>query len=47
MTKEERQIVKEKVTEAKEKSQQSTNWVFKIRGPPWNLREVKFRKSEM
>ena len=42
MTNEERALVKDKVEEAKEKTKK--NWVYKIRGPYWNLREIRVRK---
>ena len=45
MTVEERSIVKEKVVEARTKTQQSKNWVYKVRGPYWNLREIRVRKE--
>ena len=45
MTQEEREVVRKKVNEAREKSEQSTNWTFKIRGPPWALREIRIRKT--
>ena len=44
MTNEERALVKDKVEEAKEKTKNSKNWVYKIRGPYWNLREIRVRK---
>ena len=45
MSKDEREIVRKMVNEAKDKTKQSTNWIFKIRGPPWNLREIKIKKT--
>ena len=44
MTIEERNTLREQVKVAREKTQKSTNWVFKIRGPPWNMREVRIKK---
>ena len=35
-TKEERNIVREMVADAKQKTQDSPNLVYKVRGPPWN-----------
>ena len=44
MTKEERQTRKNLVEDAKKQTQNSPNWDFKVRGPPW-LPEIKrFRK---
>ena len=45
MTNDERAMVKEKVEEAKEKTKQSKNWIYKIRGPYWNLKEIKIQKE--
>ena len=45
MTNDERAIVKEKVEEAKEKTKQSKNWIYKVRGPYWNLKEMRVRKE--
>ena len=45
MTNDERAMVKEKVEEAKEKTKQSKNWIYKVRGPYWNLKEIRVRKE--
>lgn len=45
MTEEERALVKDKVDQAKEKSKNSKNWVYKVRGPYWNLREIRVKKD--
>ena len=45
MTNDEWAMVKEKVEEAKEKTKQSKNWIYKIRGPYWNLKEIKIQKE--
>ena len=44
-TLEERKILKDRVAEAKTKLSSSTAWMFKVYGPPWDLREIKIRKS--
>ena len=46
MTSDERALVREKVEEAKEKTRQSKNWIYKVRGPFWNLREIRIRKED-
>ena len=44
---EERAAIKQKVDEAKKKTgEESKNWVFRVRGPPWNLTVIKTRKQE-
>lgn len=47
MTIEERKIRKEKVIEAKnleEKESENGKWIFRVRGPPWDLKILKLRK---
>ncbi|KAI4825819.1 hypothetical protein KUCAC02_021485 [Chaenocephalus aceratus] len=46
--KEDRELIRNKVEEAKAKTaaEESKNSVFRVRGPPWNLRLVKLRKQE-
>ncbi|KAI4823548.1 hypothetical protein KUCAC02_012129 [Chaenocephalus aceratus] len=46
--KEDRELIRNKVEEAKAKTaaDESKNYVFRVRGPPWNLRLVKLRKQE-
>jgi hypothetical protein len=45
-SKEEREIVRKKVDEAKQLSEEDLNYVYKVRGPPWDLRMKKFPKKE-
>ena len=45
MTQTERKFVKDRVDEAKEKSSKNPNWVYKMRGPPWNLQEKRYAKQ--
>ena len=44
-TKDEREAIKSKVAEAKEKSEKDLKYTYKVRGPPWNLRLKKFEKK--
>ena len=44
-TKDEREAIKFKVAEAKEKSEKDLKYTYKVRGPPWNLRLKKFEKK--
>ena len=44
LSEDERQTVREMVKVAKEKSSDSPNWEYKIRGPSWDLKEVRYRK---
>ena len=44
LSEDERQTVRDMVKVAKEKSSDSPNWEYKIRGPPWDLKEVRYRK---
>jgi len=48
LTKKERLECKELVEEAKQKTEQdsSGNWVYKVRGPPGQMRIVKFRRNQ-
>ena len=43
---EETSAIKLRVDGAKQKTERSTNWVYKIRGPPWDLREVWYPKNK-
>ena len=45
-SKEERDKIKEKVEEAKEMQKNDLNWVYKVRGPPWDLKIKKFQKHQ-
>ena len=44
MTEDERKKIKSMVAQAKEKSESSSKYIYKIRGPPWALEEVQYRK---
>ena len=44
LSEDERQTVRYMVKVAKEKSSDSPYWEYKIRGPPWDLKEVRYRK---
>ena len=49
MTLEERDLVKKKVQEAKEKEKQHSEggqWIYRVRGPPWNLTIVKLKRQD-
>ncbi len=45
---EERQKIQDKVKEAAEmtENEESKNWVYKVRGPPWNLQIRKFKRND-
>ena len=45
LTKSEREIIKKMVAQAKEKSQNSPNWDFKVVGPPWKPVMTSFRNA--
>ena len=45
-SKEERAKIKEKVEEAKEMGKNDLNYVYKVRGPPWDLKIKKFEKRQ-
>ena len=42
--KDEREKIRALATEAKKKSEEDLNFVYRVRGPPWNLRLKKFAK---
>ena len=42
----ERDKIREKVEEAKEMLKNDLNWVYKVRGPPWDLKIKKFQKHQ-
>ena len=44
LTMDERTTVREKVALAKAKSERSDVWTYRIRGPPWDLKEVRTKK---
>ena len=44
MSQSERDILKERLKSAKEKTEQSTNWKYLVRGPPWKLEEIRVKK---
>ena len=44
LSEEERKQTKEMVELAKKKTQESTNYEFRVRGPPWNLEIKQFKK---
>ena len=44
MSESEREILKEHLRRAKEKTESSSNWRFVVRGPPWNLEEIRLKK---
>ena len=44
LSEEERKQTKEMVEIAKQKTQGSTNYEFRVRGPPWNLEIKQFKK---
>jgi len=48
MTVKERQECRELVDKAKEKTEEDTsgNWVYKVRGPPGQLKIVRFRRTQ-
>ena len=45
MTKTEREKAKVLIIEAKESSDSSENWVFRIVGPPWDMKVIKRKKN--
>ena len=44
LSQEERETVKEMLKTAHDKTENSPNWVYKVRGPPWDLKEVRYKK---
>ena len=46
MTEEERKKSKDMLEQAKIKSEQSSKYIYKIRGPPWALEEVQYRRRK-
>ena len=47
MSESEREILKEHMRRAKEKTESSSNWRFVVRGPPWNLEEIRLKKKNI
>ena len=45
MSESEREILKEHLRRAKEKTESSSNWRFVVRGPPWNPEEIRLKKE--
>lgn len=49
LTQEERAQIKQKVEEARQKEKNESEgglWTFKVRGPPWNLRIIRMKKTQ-
>ena len=44
LTLDERAIVRDKVNEVKTESQNDPNYVYRVRGPPWDMKVVKLPK---
>lgn len=43
---EERKVLKDKLNEAKDKNAKNPNFIHKVKGPPWNLQIIRFRKRD-
>ena len=46
MSVDERKVLKNKLSEARDLNAKKTNLIHKVKGPPWNLQIVRFRKRE-
>ena len=46
MSKDERETLGKMVEVAKEKTKACPNWFYKVRGPPWDLKEIAVRKRK-
>ena len=46
MSTDERKVLKEKLSEAHEKNSKNPTFVHKVKGPPWNLQIVRFKKRD-